>query len=47
MWNIELLPPGFSLTGGDGHEISMFLHIAEKIANKTEKKYEKVQTLIR
>ena len=38
----------FSLTGGEGPETSMFhKHIAQKIANKTEEKYEKVQTLIR
>ena len=38
----------FSLTGGIGPETSMFhKHIAQKIANKTDEKYEKVQTLIR
>ena len=38
----------FSLTGGEFPETSMFhKHIAQKIANKTEEKYEKVQTLIR
>ena len=38
----------FSLTGGEGPETSMFhKHIAQKIANKTEEKYEKVQTMIR
>ena len=37
----------FSLTSGEGTEISMFhKHIAQKIANKTEEKNEKVQTLI-
>ena len=41
-------PLVFSLTGGEGPETSMFhKHIAQKIANKTEEKYEKVQTLIR
>ena len=38
----------FSLTVGECPETSMFnKHIAQKIANKTEQKYEKVQTLIR
>ena len=38
----------FSLTGGEGPETSMFhKHITQKIANKTEEKYEQVQTLIR
>ena len=38
----------FSLTGGEGPETSMFnKRIAQKIANKTEEKYRKVQTLIR
>ena len=38
----------FSLTGGEGPETSMFhKHIAQKIANKTEERHEKVQTLIR
>ena len=37
-----------SLTGDEGPETSMFhKHIAQKIANKTEEKYEKVQTMIR
>ena len=41
-------PLVFSLTGGEGPETFMFhKHIAQKIANKTEEKYEKVQTLIR
>ena len=41
-------PLAFSLKGGEGPEISMFhKHIAQKIANKKEEKYEKVQTLIR
>ena len=41
-------PLVFSLTGGEGPETSMFpKHIFQKIANKTEEKYEKVQTLIR
>ena len=38
----------FSLIGGEGLETSMFYkHIAQKIANKTEEKYEKVQIMIR
>ena len=49
--NVEhgtLTPLVFSLTGGEGLGSSMFhKHIAQKIANKTEEKYEKVQTLIR
>ena len=41
-------PLVFSLTGGEGPETSMFhKDIAQKIANKTEEKYEKFQTLIR
>ena len=37
-----------SLTGGEGPETSMFhKHIAQKKPNKTEEKYEKVQTIIR
>ena len=41
-------PLAFSLIGGEGLETSMFhKHIAQKIANKKEEKYEKVQTLIR
>ena len=41
-------PLVFPLTGGEGPETSMFhKHIAQKIANKTEEKYEKVQALIR
>ena len=41
-------PLVFSLTGGEGLEISMFhKHIPQKIASKTEEKYEKVQTLIK
>ena len=48
MWNLEFSPHWFFLTGEEGHETSMFhKHIAQKIANKTEEKYEKVQTLIR
>ena len=38
----------FSLTGGEGPGTSVFhKHIAQSIANKTEEKFEKVQTLIR
>ena len=38
----------FPLTGGEGPETSMFhKQIAQKITNKTEEKYEKVQALIR
>ena len=38
----------FSLTDGEGPETSMFhKHIAQKIANKTEEKYGKIQTLAR
>ena len=46
---MELSPPlFFSLTGDKGPETSMFhKHIAQKIANKPEEKYEKFQTLIR
>ena len=41
-------PLVFSLTGGAGPETSMFhKHIDQKIANKIEEKYEKVQPLIR
>ena len=41
-------PLVFSLTGGEGPETSMFHKpVAQKIANKTEEKYEKVQTLVR
>ena len=41
-------PSVFSLTGGEGPATSIFhKHIAQKIANKTEEKHEKVQTLIR
>ena len=41
-------PLDFSLAGGEGPETSMFhTYIAQKIANKTEERYEKVQTLIR
>ena len=41
-------PLVFSFTGGEGPETSIFQkHIAYKIANKTDKKYEKVQTLNR
>ena len=41
-------PLAFSLTGGEGPATSIFhKHIAQKIANKTEEKHEKVQTLIR
>ena len=41
-------PLVFSLTGGEGPETSMFhKYIAHKIANKTEEKYGKVQTLTR
>ena len=49
--NVEhgiFIPLVFSLTGCESHETSMFhKHIAQKIANKTEENYEKVQTLIR
>ena len=38
----------FFLTGDQGPETSLFhKHIAQKIANETEEKYEKVQTMIR
>ena len=41
-------PLVFSLTGGEGPETSMFhKYIVQKIANKTEEKYGKVQTLTR
>ena len=41
-------PLGFFLTSGEGPETSMFHKpTAQKIENKTEEKYEKVQTLIR
>ena len=46
--NRTFTPLVFSLTGGKGPETSIFhKHIAQKIANKTEERYEKVQTLIR
>ena len=49
--NVEhgtFVPLVFSLTGGEGPETYMFhKHIAQKVANKMEEKYEKVQTLIR
>ena len=49
MWSMELSPYGFFLlAGGEGPETSMLdKHIVQKIANKTEEKYEKIQTLIR
>ena len=38
----------FSLTGGEGPEVSMFhRHIAQKISAETEKKYDRVLYLIR
>ena len=41
-------PLAFSLTGDEGPKTSIFhKHIAQKLANKTEEKNEKVQTLIR
>ena len=41
-------PLVFALAGGESSEISMFYkHFAQKIVNKTEKKYEKVNALIR
>ena len=41
-------PLVISMTGGEDPDISIFhKHIAQKIANKAEEKYEKVQTLIR
>ena len=48
---MELPPPpsplDFSLTSGEGPETFMLhKHISQKIANKTEEKCEKVQTLI-
>ena len=48
MWNMELSRHlVFSLTCGEGPETSVFhKHISEKIANKTEETFEKVQTLI-
>ena len=45
--NVEHGTMVFSLTGGQVPETFMFQkHIAQKIVNKTEEKYEKVQTLI-
>ena len=45
----ETFTPSFlSLAGGEGPETSMFdKHISQKIAIKTDEKYQKVQTLIR
>ena len=41
-------PLAFSLIGDEGPKTSMFhKHIAQKLANKTEERYKKVQTLIR
>ena len=46
--HVTFTPLVFSWTGGEGPETSMLhKHITQKIANKTEEKYEKVQTLIR
>ena len=46
--NRTFTPLVFSLTGGKGPEtFILHKHIAQKIANKTEERYEKVQTLIR
>ena len=49
--NVEhgtLTPLVFSLSGDEGPETSMFhKHITQKIANKREEKYKKVQIMIR
>ena len=49
--NVErgfLTPLVFSFTGDEGPQTSMFhMHISQKIANKTVKRYEKVQTSMR
>ena len=46
--HVTFTPLFSSLTGGEGPETSMLhKHIAQKIANKTEGKHEKVQRLIR